>query len=353
MIVETKNLAHPAKSPLREQTVGSGVVAGLLSIAVRLGAEQDQLILASGIDATALADSDCRIPISRFIALLRAGQAQTGRADLALLYGEATDLSQISVLGLICRASETMLEAFEQMNRYGQLVVEAEHLQAGDRFQLVRRDGALWIVDNRRIPIELPELVELAFSQMACGTRPFGDTPFILEVLLAYPAPAYADQYDRIFRAPVRFSSGLNAMRIDETWLTHRIAAVPRYVFGILSSHADRMLERLKTDRSMRGQVEATLLPIIHTGSIAISNTAATLGLSTRTLSRRLTMEQTSFSQVLDDLRQSLTRAYLSQRQLSISEVAYLVGFSDVAAFSRACKRWTGMGPRALRHQIE
>ena len=77
---------------------------------------------------------------------------------------------------------------------------------------------------------------------------------------------------------------------------------------------------------------------------------AARIGISARqTLFRRLKAEGATFETILDDLRQTMARDYLSGRKVSVNETAYLVGFSDAAAFSRAFKRWTGVSPRDLR----
>lgn len=347
----TKNPTQQAIGPRAQHapTVGAGVVRGLMEFTVARGADPALLSRKSGLDFTALTNDDNRIPFPDYVALMKAGQVLCDTPALALLYGEAVDLSEVSVLGLICRASETMLDAFQQMNRYGQLVIEADHKRVGDRFRLERRDGALWLVDNRVIPPDFPEMVELAFAQMACGTRPFGTTPFVQAVHLAYARPAYGAEYERVFQAPVTFDANWNAMRVDEAWLTHRVAVAPRYVFGILSRHAQAMLERLASAQSFRGRVEMALMPILHTGTAGLDGVAGTLGVGRRTLSRRLNAEGVTFEQVLDSLRRTLARHYLDEGKVSISETAYLVGFSDPSAFSRAFKRWTGKSPRSAR----
>lgn len=76
---------------------------------------------------------------------------------------------------------------------------------------------------------------------------------------------------------------------------------------------------------------------------------ASKLGVSRPTLFRRLKAEGTTFEQLLDELRHRLSLHYLSGKKVSVNETAYLVGFSDPAAFSRAFKRWTGSSPRTAR----
>jgi AraC-like DNA-binding protein len=330
-------------------SVGASYARGLFELAASKGADRRLLADRAGIDPGALEDHDNRIPFANYMALMRAAKEITGEPALALHFGEAFDLSELSILGLICHASETMLDAFRQMNRYGQIVVEADNQGAADRFELRRHNGHLWIVDNRVMPPGFPELVETTFALMICGTRQFGETPFVREVHVSHADPGYGAAYERVFRAPVRFGASWNAMRIDEAWLNHKIALQPRYVFGVLTAHADTLLRRIEAGRTVRSQVESLLMPILHTGDATMEMVANKLGVSRQTLYRRLKAENVTFEQVLDGLRRELALHYLHSGRVSVNETAYLVGFSDPAAFSRAFKRWTGQSPRAAR----
>jgi AraC-like DNA-binding protein len=90
-------------------------------------------------------------------------------------------------------------------------------------------------------------------------------------------------------------------------------------------------------------------MPILHTGDIGMDAIAVKMAVSRQTLFRRLKAEEATFEKVLDDLRHRLSLHYLSGRKASVNETAYLVGFSDPAAFSRAFKRWTGRSPSEFR----
>jgi len=91
------------------------------------------------------------------------------------------------------------------------------------------------------------------------------------------------------------------------------------------------------------------LIPILHTGEASIDMIAGKLALSRQTLFRKLKAEGVTFEQVLDQLRHKLALHYLNGKKVSVNETAYLVGFSEPAAFSRAFKRWTGSSPRMAR----
>jgi len=333
--------------PMPELTVAAGLARGLIELAVSKGASLQALAERSGLDPEALQDQDHRVAFAAYVDLMRAAKALTGDPALALHYGEANDLAQISVVGLLGYACETMLDAFTQLNRYGRLVVEFDGPK--ERFKIARRNGGLWDVDTRENANAFPELTESTFARMVCGPRRFGVARLAEEVHVTHAAPAYRTEYDRIFQAPVTFRSDWNAVRMDPAWATHRIAHQPRYVFGVLSERAEALLKELESSKSARGQVEALLLPILHTGRASVAVVATRMGVSRQTLFRRLKREGVTFEKVLDSLRQRMAMHYLSGKKVSVNETAYLVGFSDPAAFSRAFKRWTGASPRTVR----
>jgi AraC-like DNA-binding protein len=328
-------------------TVAAGLARGLMELAVSKGASQAELLARSGIAAEDLTDVDRRIPFAKYVALMRAGQELANDPALALHYGETNDMSRISIVGLIADACETMAEAMVQVNRFGRLVVEFDGPK--DRFKIVAKDGGLWTVDTRENPNAFPELTESTFARAICGPRRFGVTSLAKAVHVTHKAPAYRAEYERIYGVPVTFEAEWNAVLMDEKWMTHKIAVQPRYVFGILSEHADALLKSLENSKTVRGRVESLLMPILHKGEANMDAIAEKIGLSRQTLFRQLKAEDTTFEKVLDELRHRLALQYLRGRKASVNETAYLVGFSEPAAFSRAFKRWTGTNPREMR----
>ncbi|HEY4954443.1 MAG TPA: AraC family transcriptional regulator ligand-binding domain-containing protein [Gemmatimonadaceae bacterium] len=331
-----------------ELTIAASGVRALLELAVSKGAGRKALAERSRIDPADLQDCDNRVAFSRYVALMRAGQELCNDPALALHFGEAVDVTEIS---LACGVGgfETIDEAFAQVNRYSSLGVEVEGAGTCDRYQLRRSAGQLWIVDARRNPNDFPELTESSFARMVCSTRrTFGDVKFFKELHVTHAEPAYRAEYERIFRVPVVFGSDENALRIDEALVSsYRLPPSSQYVTGVLREHAESLLKKMESSQSTRGRVERLLIPILHTGDVGIDRISSKLGLSRQTLFRKLKAEGVTFEEVLEELRCSIAHHYLNDRKASVKETAYLVGFSDPASFSRAFKRWTGRTPGA------
>ena len=169
-----------------------------------------------------------------------------------------------------------------------------------------------------------------------CGAHRFGFRPLVKQIHVTHPDPGYAHEYQRIFGVPVTFGAEWNAMEIDPAVLSFRLNLQPRYVFGILTEHANALLKALENSKSLRGRVENLLMPMLHKGDIGIDAIAGKLGMSRQTLFRKLKAEGTMFEKVLDELRHRLALEYLLGNKVSVNEIAYLVGFSDPAAFSDA-----------------
>lgn len=335
---------------MTKATVAAGYASAVIGFAASKGADADALYAAASLSPEALEDFDARVPLDRYKALIRAATTLTGDAAFALEYGAGTDFRSFSVVGLIAHASATMAEALAQMNRYSRLVIEVDGVAEGPRFANVVRDGQLWLEDLRANPNDFPELTETTWSRFIVGSRRnFPDHVFALEATVTHAAPAHRAAYERVWKVPVTFNAERNAIRMNPIWPTLRINTENRYAFGVLTERAEALLDSLRRSASVKSAVEKRLLAVLHTGDTSITAIAAVMGVSRQTLYRRLKAEGVTFELVLDDLRRRMALDYLGARRVSVNETAYLVGFSDPAAFSRAFKRWTGRSPREAR----
>lgn len=327
-------------------TVSAGFAAALVEFAAARGAERARLLSAAGLSENDLFNPDTRIALSVFQTLVTSGKALTGEPALALAFGAATDLRHFSIAGLIAHNAANMAEALMQLNRYGRLVADVEGLGDGQRFEILYENGQRWMIDRRANPNAFPELTESTWSRFICWTRQaFPHLTYALAAQVTHAAPAHAADYERLWQVPVRFSSERNAIQTTLDFDDAPIAPDNRYAFGILTAHGDGLLEDLERQTTIRGRIEALLLPRLHTGTACIEDVAALMQTSRQTLYRSLKKEGVTFAEILDALRCRMALQYLKGRKASVNETAYLVGFSDTSSFSRAFKRWTGRAP--------
>ena len=339
-----------------QATVSAGYPKAFLDFAVSRGADRAALLARADLKERDLAEPDARVALPRYVALIKAGIALLDDPALALKFGEKVRMQDISIVGLICEAAETTAEVGRQLNRYSRLMVDGADTSPPDIIRTVRDAQGPWMEITSGIYRDNPLLIEAEFARlvwnarvMFAGNREFEAMKFPRSVHFAHAEPSYRAEYERVFQAPVVFSSGRNALLLDERFGTLRQPPTNRYVFGVLSKRAEALLKELETSKSTRGRVERLLFPILHTGDASIVRIASEMGLSRRTLQRKLSAEGTTFEKVLDELRHQMALHYLGGRKVTANETAYLVGFSDPAAFARAFKRWTGTSPGAMR----
>ncbi len=324
-------------------TVGAGYAKALFDFAVSRGVEAAALTARSGIGGAQLDDPDGRIAFTCYIALLRYAKELSGDPALALHFGAAFPITDLTIAGLIGAASETLLDAFVQMNRYARLTMDLNG--QGDRMRLERSGSDAWVVVDFPEPALYPEVLESGFARMVSYGAGSGPNPFIKAVHFTYPAPAHAEAYKRIFKVDVLFESDRNAILTDAAWMSEPGPMKSKYVFGILCRRGDLLLKDLEQAETFRAKIEELVLRQLHTGPPNMGTVAARMAISRATLFRRLRDEGLTFDRLVVELRKRVALEYLAGDRVTVKEVAYLTGFSEAAAFSRAFRRWTGLSP--------
>lgn len=335
---------------MEQASIAAGIVAGFVAFLDRRGMNGRALASEAGIDHLLLADPDARLPFAHYATLLALARQASGDTGLSLRFGADVGMADLSILGLIMEASATMGEAFAQMQRYGRLALAADP-KLPARFGLEAREGRLYLVDRRPDPNSFPPMTEEAFAQLTCGPRRFLDRPHVLSVHVTHEAPPHAGLYDEIFACPVHFGAAFNALQLHPEVATWPVARERRYVFGVLCEKAERLMAAALPVETVRSRLEEAMRLRLHQGEPGADDMARELGFSRSTLFRRLREEGTSFALVLDALRRDLALEFVSGSRNSLAEIAYLLGFSEPAALSRAFQRWTGMTPGQYRRR--
>ncbi|PRY19587.1 AraC family transcriptional regulator [Aliiruegeria haliotis] len=335
-------------------TLIASLVASFVDFAVNRGVSEASLLHASGISNAELRDPDGRIPADAYLALIDAAVAATGDTGLAMRHAAETSIDRVSIVGLIVEAAGPLDAAIRHLNRYTRIIADLPVAGGADRFELRQEGAALWLIDHFPGADVAPVGIEETFANLIVGFRKAAPgREFALEVQVSFPPPAHRALFEEIFRAPVQFEAGRNAIHLNPGWLEENTLVPQPYTFGLFTRHADILLAELECAETTRARLEAQILSELHKGSLSMDNVARDLGMSRQTLYRRLKDENATFAEVHDDLRQKMARDYLTAKRISVNEAAYLLGFSEASSFVRAFKRWTGLSPAAYREAHE
>ena len=157
-------------------------------------------------------------------------------------------------------------------------------------------------------------------------------------------------EYTRFLGTEVEFGSDVDEIVFPEGSAEMPLVEADHRLNKILSRVCDDTLNARRSNVSaLRVSVENALTPLLPHGTARAEVVAKKLGMSERTLARRLGEEGTTFNEVLKQLRSSLAIRYLEEETMPISKIAWLLGFEEPSSFSHACRRWTGKSPRELR----
>lgn len=320
-----------------ERTVAAIAARSLMDFALSKGCSVAVLTARSGIELRELRDVENRIPFASYVALMRAAKELCNDPAFALHFGESSEGSEATFACMMGMFSPTMAES----------LAHDEDLSNGT-LRMIRKGAEVWFADTRQD--DFPEGAEASYARTVSAARQlFPGMEFVKAVHFRHAEPPYRAEYDRIFRMPIVFGSDCNTIVTDAAWLDPQSWQPSQHVLEIVKARAETLRRRAETASSTRDRVEALLASGLHTGDVSIDAVASTLGMGRHTLFRKLRAEGVTFRQLLDDVRQKLATQYMGERKLAVNKTAYLLGFSDPAAFSRAYKRWTGHSPRRVK----
>jgi AraC-like DNA-binding protein len=172
-------------------------------------------------------------------------------------------------------------------------------------------------------------------------------------VHLQHEAPRYRAELARIFDAPLSFRHHADELVFDAALLDRETVTADAQLARILGRVAEQTLERLPTDDNFVSRVRQVIADFLPDVSPSTNRVAQKLGMSGRTLQRKLNEAATSYQQLLDGVRLDLSIEYLTKSQMPIAEAATLLGFADLTSFHRAFKRWMGTPPAEFRRSLK
>jgi len=290
-------------------------------------------------------------------ALLQGGYGRYSQEQISLLWRRAIELSNDSafgfrvaaevrpatfhVVGYAMSCSATLSRALHRFAFYCRLISDSatsiltESANAASLEFNFETGGAPPIYQT----IDTVLASTLGFARWIIGER---IRP--IEVRLRHPKPADDSAYQAFFEAPIVYDATEDCIIFDRSDLDRPILAADEELASLLDTIANRYLEERMSGR-VAVRVRDLLVSTLAHGAVSKADVARRLNLTERTLLRRLKAEGTTFVDVLNDVRQELAFQMLQKPGMTVTEVAYLLGFSDENTFSRAFKRWTGRRP--------
>jgi AraC-like DNA-binding protein len=321
----------------------SGSVSVLLvrPLVVAVGTDLAPFWGASDLTPEVVADDDARITPAQFCVAWAEAIRITGDARLALAIASATPPGAFGIVEYVCRSAPTLGDALRQWVRYLNLLDDA--VVVG----LVTDGARAYLRVELESEAPAPASHELCFALVAKYARELSTVPFrIASVELAHTGDPAA--YRAWFDAPVTFGADRTQLAFPASALDAALVSSDPKLLAILTRAADELHRRAPEDPTIAAHVARVLRDALRTDEGHVDRVAKRLGLTSRSLQRRLKDEGTSFQAVREQVRHDLARRYLDER-LSIAEISFLLGFSEPSAFFRAFKRWTGMTPLEAR----
>ena len=309
-----------------------------------LGYDPAPFLQTRGIDSKTLLDPDATVPMSACVGLLVESERATGDDNIGLHVAEHAELGSFDVHFYAMVSSPTLGAAFERLCRYQRLIHETSQVRlerSGDRAILSHH-----LAGGLAAPRQTAELLLAAWVR--AGRVVTGTKWSPAEVRFAHRAPRDSRDHDRFFGAPLRFAAGENALVLPAALLDLPCRRTDPSLLSLLDRYAaDRLDGPLAT--TIADRARAALSEQLRAGNVTAHGLAARLNVSVRTLHRSLASEGTSYRRLLDQLRLDIAARHLLDDRMSVAEVAFLVGFSELSAFHRAFKRWTGRTPLTFR----
>jgi len=327
-------------------TAAGGIARAAFAHAARTLPDVAFLAKRAGLSLKQLKDPSIRIPVSHQIAFLNLVASRLPDEFLGFDLAKAVDLRELGLLYYVQASSNTLGEALRRTERYCTIQNEGVLIKYRDdgpvrislHYNAVRR-----LSDRHQVEFFATIIVRLCRQLAARQLRP-------IRVKLAHRRTDMSPEMAACFGCELLFGSAVDEIEYPASSSRLPIASADDYLNKLLIKYCEEALSnRRRRAKSWRLAVENALAPLLPHGQGRLSEVSTKLGVSIRTLERRLAEEGVSFLDVLDDLRFELAKRYLHEPNLPISEIAWLLGYADPSAFSHSFRRWTGKPPTQVR----
>ncbi len=311
--------------------------------------DQAALMRSIGIDPDAPADPSLMVEAATYYDFLEAlAGVEQNPHTIPLRAGAAMRCNDYGAFGLAWKAAPNLQGSFLRAERYARVLTsvstyEVEPTENGAYMHL-HREG------DRRLGMRISNEASIAsvtsISREVC-TQFFNP----IAVYFKHQPPATTAAHEAYFGCPVHWNSDRDALHVSRETLQIPNRVGDLGIAKFFDTHLEEELSKLAEDDALDQRVRLHVSKTLSEGVPAISDIARNFGMSGRTLQRKLSGQGHSFQTLVEDARRQLAERLLQQTNYSLSEVAFMTGYSEQSAFNRAFKRWAGQTPRSYRLQ--
>ncbi|MEP1213769.1 MAG: AraC family transcriptional regulator [Marinobacter sp.] len=333
-------------------TLGTASVAALrqyVRAANARGIDTGSLFTKADLDPSNLQTDDGRINGEQFQVFIRLLCEESNNPILGLETGDFVQPGSYSVVGYITMSCATLGEAVARIAPFEKLVGDMGTTSLsmnGDDLKLT------WNC-NYTDPVIRPQMVDNIFASWINYARWLADdnkaSPSSVHLRRSSPGPELEQAYTERWGCPVRFCAGEDAIVLHKALLNTPLRQPDPLLRKTLEAHALSQLATLETDTALTHRVKHSIRRQLMHGITRQDMVADHLGMTSRTLQRKLSQEGVSYQQLLDEVRQGMAEDFLTNSELGIPDIALRLGYSETTSFHRKFKAETGKTPGEFR----
>ena len=266
---------------------------------------------------------------------------------LPLRVGESMRCDDYGAFGLAWKSALNLRGSCDRAERYGRIhtTVSTYQVVESDKgcYMQLHRDG-----DRQNTGLRLSNETTIASIASICREVSTEDVMFY-EVFFQHDAPSSTSAHDEYFNCPVSFNASRDALHIAAASMQTPNRLGDASIVRFFDTHLEEKLSKKVDESSLERRVRTRIAQSLSDGIPTVSDVAGHLGMSGRTLQRRLTESGYTYQALVDASRRQLAERLLRETTYPLAEIAFLTGFSEQSAFNRAFRRWAGQTPRSYR----
>ncbi|WP_171230895.1 AraC family transcriptional regulator [Ruegeria sp. HKCCA6707] len=305
------------------------------------------LFASVGLDPSAPVDPGAMISDGDFFALLEriADIGDRGRS-VAIHMGALMRCNDYGAFGLAFKSAPNLLGSYARVERFGKVVTSIANFRVGQ----VGPSVFMEVIQGRDRRLGLKMTNELALAAATSISREVSDDDFSpVAVHLMSDRPNDDGAYQEHFRCPIHFGADRDALEVLTTIASRANRLSDDGMSKFFETHLDTQLSQIDDTSELERRVVDQIGEVLSEGVPTLAEVAVRLGMSTRTLQRRLSADGLAYQDLVLGARKTLSEQLLRRTDYALAEIAFLTGFSDQSTFTRAFKRWHGQTPAGYR----